>query len=323
MYRAWDSRLDREVALKLLRRSIDADAHADEALEEGRLLAKVQHPNVVTVYGAARFDGRAGIWMEFVRGRTLADVVAQDGPLTPERAASIGVTLCHALSAVHSAALIHRDVKAQNVMVGDDGRILLMDFGAGGTVRHAGLQHAGTPRYLAPEVAAGGPATVQSDIYSLGVTLRYVLTGNFAERSDSVQAGRAGRRMLSIIARATNSQPLARFETAETFAQALAPLTAPRLNRGPLVVAGGLVLALLALLWATWHASVREDTRQRSLEQSWQSAAPTRAPFTTDQSQMFFAIVHGTFASRGLVVGNHGGDRTAGGIGRNARPEIR
>lgn len=70
VYRAWDSGLDREVALKLLRRSLDADAHADEALEEGRLLAKVRHPNVVTVHGAGRFDGRAGVWMEFLHGRT-------------------------------------------------------------------------------------------------------------------------------------------------------------------------------------------------------------------------------------------------------------
>ncbi len=128
-----------------------------KTLEEGRLLAKVRHPNVVTVYGAARFDGRAGIWMEFVRGRTLADVVAQDGPLPPVRVASIGVALCHALSAVHGASLVHRDVKPQNVMLGDDSRVVLMDFGAGSAIRHAGLQQCRHPRYLAPEVAAGGP----------------------------------------------------------------------------------------------------------------------------------------------------------------------
>ena len=300
VYRAWDSGLDREVALKLLRRSLDADAHADEALEEGRLLAKVRHPNVVTVHGAGRFDGRAGVWMEFLHGRTLADEVAHDGPLPPTRVASIGVALCHALSAVHRASLVHSDIKPENVMLADDGRIVLMDFGASGAVRHAGLQHAGTPRYLAPELAAGGSATVQSDVYSLGATLRYLLTGNAIALPDYRPSNRVERRLLTVIARATDSHPRTRFETAEAFARALASLPPRRVKGAQMAAAGGLVLALLALLWVTWQSSVGEDARQRALEQSWQLTTPTRPSLTPDQSQMSYPTVQGTFVSHGL-----------------------
>ena len=121
------------------------------------------------VYGAARIDGSAGLWMEFVRGRTLAALVAESGPLAASRAVDVMIALCDAVEAVHRAGLVHRDIKAQNVMLSDAGRVVLMDFGAGGDARHAGLDMAGTPLYLAPEVARGEPATVQSDVYSLGV----------------------------------------------------------------------------------------------------------------------------------------------------------
>jgi len=308
VYRAWDLGLDREVALKLLRRSIDADAHADEALEEGRLLAKVRHPNIVTVHGAARFDGRAGIWMEFVRGRTLADVIAQEGPLPAARVVSIGAALCHALSAVHAASLVHRDVKPQNVMVGDDRRIVLMDFGAGGTFRHAGLHHAGTPRYLAPEVAAGGPATVQSDIYSLGVTLRYLLTASLSERSDFVPKARAERRLLAILERATNARPYERFESTEDFAAALATFSEPRWSVVAVTTAAALAVALTVVTWATLRTGNPDESRRIALEASWQAAIPTRAPLTPDQSQRVFAAVQGTFSLHGILSGTTAGN---------------
>jgi serine/threonine protein kinase/Tol biopolymer transport system component len=302
VYRAWDSGLDREVALKLLRRSPDADAHADEALDEGRLLAKVHHPNVVTVHGAARFDGRAGIWMEFVRGRTLAEVVAQEGRLTPPRVAAIGVTLCHALAAVHRASLIHRDVKPQNVMLSDDGRIVLMDFGAGGSVRHAGLQHAGTPRYLAPEVSAGGPATVRSDIYSLGVTLRYLLTASALESSPTTTGGGA-RRLLSILARATSPAPDDRFESAQAFANALAKLAKPRWPLTLAGIAGTLAVASVVVLWLILSPRNTVDSARQALEESWQKATPVRAPLTPDQAGVSGAGLQGTFSLHGAFAG--------------------
>ena len=180
VYRAWDSRLDREVALKLIRRLESLDSIASHVIDEGRLLARVRHPNVVTVYGADRIDGRVGLWMEFVRGRTLEAVLREQGPFGAEEATLIGLDLCRALSAVHGAGLIHRDVKAQNVMREAGGRIVLMDFGTGrDDLSDRPADVAGTPLYVAPEVLGGAPATAESDIYSVGVLLFHLVTGSY------------------------------------------------------------------------------------------------------------------------------------------------
>ena len=180
VYRARDSRLDREIALKLIRQLESLDSIASQVIDEGRLLARVRHPNVVTVYGADRIDGRVGLWMEFVRGRTLEAVLRDQGPFGAEEATLIGLDLCRALSAVHSAGLIHRDVKAQNVMREAGGRIVLMDFGTGrDDLSDRPADFAGTPLYVAPEVFGGAPATVESDIYSVGVLLFHLVTGAY------------------------------------------------------------------------------------------------------------------------------------------------
>jgi Tol biopolymer transport system component/predicted Ser/Thr protein kinase len=172
VYRAWDPRLDREVALKLLPASLaDGDARATSIIQEGRLLARVRHPNVVTIYGAERIENRVGLWMEFVKGRTLEQILDQGKVFGASEAIDIGIQLCHAMSAVHSAGLLHRDVKAHNVMVSDDGRVVLMDFGSGGELGNGSSTGvAGTPLYLAPELLRGEDATVRGDIYSVGVT---------------------------------------------------------------------------------------------------------------------------------------------------------
>jgi len=155
VYRAWDPKLDREVALKLVPEDASA-AGSSPVVEEGRLLARVRHPNVLTVHGAERIEGRVGIWTEYVRGETLAQEVARRGPLPSEEVARIGAEVCAALAAVHAAGLLHRDVKAQNVLRDTTGRIVLGDFGTGVQYdEHTGVtepQIAGTPLYLAPEV---------------------------------------------------------------------------------------------------------------------------------------------------------------------------
>jgi serine/threonine-protein kinase len=183
VFRAWDTTLAREVALKLVRVS-DVDPEASSlVLEEGRMLARVRHPNVVTVYGALQIGAEVGLWMELVRGRSLADVVRADGPRGPEEAAVIGLSVCRALAAVHAAGLVHRDVKAHNVMRESGGRIVLMDFGAGRDTAVAeplGWSRApGTPAYMAPEVIAGEPATRASDLYSVGVLLYFLVTRRY------------------------------------------------------------------------------------------------------------------------------------------------
>lgn len=123
VYRAWDTRLDREVALKLI--DVDpavSDGSSSSIINEGRLLARVRHPNVVTIYGAEQIGARIGLWMEFVRGRTLKQIVDAGKVFSAPEAIQIGIDLCNAVAAVHGAGVLHRDIKAQNVMLADDGR---------------------------------------------------------------------------------------------------------------------------------------------------------------------------------------------------------
>jgi eukaryotic-like serine/threonine-protein kinase len=179
VYRAWDSRLGREVALKLLNAGVDLVGSGD-AISEARLLARVEHPNIVPVYGADVHDGRVGIWMKLVNGKTLKEILVEQGPFGAEEAAQIGRVLCRALAAVHRKGFVHRDIKAQNVMREVGGEILLMDFGAADLVAESGTGSLrGSPAYLAPEVFDGGPPTARSDIYSLGVLLYHLVSGSF------------------------------------------------------------------------------------------------------------------------------------------------
>ncbi|HTM30159.1 MAG TPA: protein kinase [Vicinamibacterales bacterium] len=200
VYRALDSKLDKVVALKLLpAASFRREA---EVLGEGRRLARVRHPNVVTIHGADYENGFFGLWMEFVHGRTLRQIVEQRGPFGSDEALLIGVEVARALAAVHAAGVVHRDIKAQNVMREDGGRLVLMDLGAGEDLRGitARRGNAGTPVCMAPEVLNGEPATPQSDIYSLGVLLFFLVTGTHPVSGQTWTAVRAahqsGRRAL-------------------------------------------------------------------------------------------------------------------------------
>ncbi len=184
VYRAWDPNLEREVALKIVSpRQSGADVSA--LLDEGKLLAKVKHPNVVTVFGAQQIGNEVGIWSEYLHGRNLSEIVERDGALGPTEAAMIGVNLCQALSAVHGSNLLHRDVKATNVIREKGGRIVLVDFGAGRRVESGGTDLHGTPLYMAPELFQGQPASVQTDVYSLGVLLYFLTTCSYPVRGES------------------------------------------------------------------------------------------------------------------------------------------
>ena len=248
VYRAWDSRLDREVALKILRRKEREDqARASTVIEEGRLLARVRHPNVVTVYGAERIGGQVGVWMEFVHGKTLEEELRSRGPFPVDRVIKIGVELSGALSTVHRAGLIHRDIKAQNVLCDHDGRLVLTDFGAGcelqETTEAATRELAGTPASIAPEVLAGQAATPQTDVYSLGVLLYHLVTGTYPVRGRSLkeirEAHAHGTRtplavarpdlpsaFVCIVDRALNPNPRNRFDGPDSLGSALASLVA-------------------------------------------------------------------------------------------------
>lgn len=259
VFRAWDTQLHRDVALKLLYpRSGRSDA-AVPTLDEGRLLARVRHPNVVAVYAAERIDERVGLITEFVDGTTLSQIVAERGPLSAAEATPIAIDLCRALGAVHAAGLLHRDIKPQNVMRDRDNRIVLMDFGAG---QHADAAPtlAGTPLYLSPEILDGGAPTPQSDVYSLGVLLHYLVTGAYpvagaalAGIRNAHQTGartllRTARRDLprafaDAVDRATDPDPRRRHTSARAFEDSLM-----RRSRGRApVLAAVCALAIVAM----------------------------------------------------------------------------
>ena len=182
---AWDPSLEREVALKILR---SADQSA-AVIREARLLARVRHPNVVTVYGVDQHDEAVGLWMDLIEGLTLRQVLAVRGVLGAQEAALIGIDLCRAVAAVHKAGLLHRDIKVHNVMREAGGRIVLMDFGAG-EVRSdpsrvvQGL--IGTPVYAAPEIFTGAPAMIASDVYSVGVVLYHLVTMQYPVEGETI-----------------------------------------------------------------------------------------------------------------------------------------
>jgi TolB-like protein len=293
VYRAWDPRLDREVALKLL--PIDSTAGASRKsaiIEEGRLLARVRHPNVVTLYGAERIGERIGLWMELVKGRSLEDVLREGRVFTAKEVVELGVQLCKAVSAVHGAGLIHRDVKAQNVMLADDGRVVLMDFGTGRELaEESETSVAGSPLYLAPEVLAGEKATVRSDVYSIGVLLYRLLTRSYPVRANSLADLRRAHaasqrtdvrsarpnvpsRLARAIERAIDPEPQRRYESADALAADLANLDA-RHKRLPMVYAAGVVLPLLLITWGGWQMLRRQESGSGSAGSSGAAVAAT------------------------------------------------
>lgn len=199
VYRAWDTTLQREVALKLRRAELDVPGFASRRwIEEARRLARVRHPHVVSVLGADEQDGRAGIWTELVDGNTLEQWITLHGPLGPREAAGVGIDLCGALAAVHAADLVHGDVTTRNVMregragaADHSGRIVLMDFGSAQDSRVADVVAFGTPMFMAPEVLAGAASDVRSDVYSVGVVLYRLLTARYPIEPGSLDAMRS------------------------------------------------------------------------------------------------------------------------------------
>ena len=190
VYRAWDPHLAREVALKVVGSGPVTALDTSRIAREGRLLARLRHPNIVTVYGAAVEQGRVGLWMELIRGITLEQAISKQGPFSAREASLVGLDVCRALAAVHRAGLLHRDVKAQNVMREDGGRIVLMDFGTGREIdaeRPKKAEIVGTPLYLAPEIFRGEPASVRTDVYSAGVLLYHLVTASFPHPVKTVE----------------------------------------------------------------------------------------------------------------------------------------
>jgi serine/threonine protein kinase len=290
VWQGHDERLNRPVAVKkLLLHPALAPRKAAEAvarcLREGRIAARLHHPNAITVFDVVDDDDVPCLVMEYLRSRSLAEVMADEGPLPPVRAADVGAQVAAALVAAHEAGLVPRDITPGNNLLGDDGSVKLTDFGisrsADDDATRTGM-FAGTPAYLAPEVALGGEPTPASDVFSLGSTLYAavegdppfgraantlgllhavaggrinppkrsgpltdVLTALLAEDSHDRPTAAQARDLLTEVTRGDVPPP----PVVEPTQPALTPVDAHR-SRGPLALTGVFVVALMAVgLW--------------------------------------------------------------------------
>ncbi len=186
VWQAHDERLRRTVVVKqVLLPPRLSDSEVDEAnrraMREGRITARLHHPHAIAVYDVVEHKGQPCLIMEYLASRSLATVLSTQGALPPEKVASIGGQIASALAAAHKAGIVHRDIKPGNVLLADDGTVKITDFGISHavgdvTVTATGML-AGTPAYLAPEVARGNSAGFSSDVFSLGATLYTALEG--------------------------------------------------------------------------------------------------------------------------------------------------
>ncbi len=193
VYQATDTRLDRTVAVKVMRPALAEDPDfVDRFAREARAAARLSSPEVVAVHdqGTDAATGTAYLVMEHVAGRTLRDVVLERGPLPPARALDLLEPVLRALAAAHAAGLVHRDVKPENVLLGDDGRVKVADFGLARAIESSNLTATtglliGTVAYLAPEQVEHGRADTRTDVYAAGILLFELLTGAPPYSSDS------------------------------------------------------------------------------------------------------------------------------------------
>ncbi len=241
---AYDRKLGRRVAVKMLRNGSGDPSARERFAREGRMAAGFTHPNVVAVYDVGEADGQPYLVMELIEGPTLAQVIAARGPLPVDEALATTDALLAALGAAHERGLVHRDVKPANVLIGRDGRVKLADFGIAVATQRAtvGLtatgQMMGTPTYLSPEQVDGREATPRTDLYAVGVVLYELLAGTppfrgdhavavaLAHRDDPVPPLEAIRADLppglaSVVGRALEKDPTDRFADAPEMRGAL------------------------------------------------------------------------------------------------------
>jgi serine/threonine-protein kinase len=332
VYRVWDEKLERQSALKLFRP--DWTGSGAPSSREARVLARLRHGNVVTIYGVDVREGRLGLWMELIHGRTLESIVRSDGPLSASEACLIGIDLCRALGEVHRAGLIHRDIKPQNVMREEGGRTVLMDFGLADNAALTGdgrPDHlCGTPAYMAPETLRGEPATVASDVYSLGTLLFFLVSGSyrvdaatFAQAQAIHETGRTkslaeirpdlSERFLAVIERATASDPGARFASTAEMRRALAACLpvdqAPAAKawyerawrQAVAVLVGIAIIAAGLALWLVRPGTDRtavliSDLENRTSDPWLGTMAQDLLTIALEQSRRFYIVPRGSLA---------------------------
>jgi serine/threonine-protein kinase len=190
VYRAFDETLQRQVAIKLLNREVASDSDQLERFRrEARAVAQLSHPHVVGVIDQGEDNDRPYIVFEYVEGETLKERIRRLGRLPIAEAVAYAIEIARALGAAHARHIVHRDVKPQNVLIDEEGSAKVTDFGIARTLDEEGLtadgRVLGTTDYVSPEQALGQPVTGQSDLYSLGVVLYEMLTGEVPFKGDN------------------------------------------------------------------------------------------------------------------------------------------
>ncbi len=263
VFRAEDSNLNRQVALKVLPNKLkldDEEVAVEQFIREARSAATLEHPNVVHIYEVNQTDKIWYIAMELLEGGNLRELIKANGPMDMIRACQVAAEAAEALDYAHKAGIVHRDVKPANLMLTRTGRCKLTDFGLAriddaNDSFHMGTESVGTPLYAAPEVTRGRAAQASADIYSLGCTLYYLLTGTppfYAKTApELMQLHQTAppphlcndrpdlpETLAQAIIRAMAKEPEERFESAGQFAKVLRMHTIPVSGSGSGLGAG-------------------------------------------------------------------------------------
>jgi eukaryotic-like serine/threonine-protein kinase len=242
VYLVEDQQLGRRVALKLLYHRLAEDEQFVERFRrEASSAASLQHPNIVGIFDRGEWDGTYYIAMEYVEGRTLKDIVRERGPAPPDAAADVVLQILRAARFAHQRGVVHRDIKPQNVLIDEEGRIKVADFGiarAGASDMTETGSVMGTAQYLSPEQAQGRPVDSRSDLYSIGIVLYEMLTGRVpfdAESPVTVALKQVSEAPMlpreidpaippaleGVVLRALEKDPAHRFANADEFIEAL------------------------------------------------------------------------------------------------------
>jgi serine/threonine-protein kinase len=240
---ARDEELDRMVAVKCLSETLSGDeVFRERFTREARMAAQLSHPNIVGVFDVGEEAGVPYLVMEYVESETLADLMARSAPVDPDRAVDLVLQVCAGLAQAHSAGLVHRDIKPQNILVRSDDTVKIADFGIARPLDATQLTLAGTilgtAAYLAPEQALGEPVTGAADIYSLGAVTYELLSGRppytFESLADLTVKQREGppppiqgveAELEQIVLRCLAADPESRPESAAALAHELAQVS--------------------------------------------------------------------------------------------------